>query len=306
MVNEAISALITDPDGIYVDGTVGSGGHSEAIGKKLSVNGRLICLDRDPEALKMSKERLAFLGNRVIWLHANYDELGGCLKTLGIETVTGLLLDLGTSSFQLDQSKRGFSFNRDEPLDMRMDPADETTAAQLINTLTQQEIKTLLKAYGEEKRASMIATAIERARNKQPFQSSRQLADVIRSVFPSFRRPGEKDPATRSFQAIRIAVNKELDHLKGILDDAPSLIAHEGRLVTLAYHSLEDRIIKQTMAAWEKACICPPDLPECGCGKKALFRPIQKKGIRPRPSEIAHNPRARSAILRAAERTEHG
>jgi 16S rRNA (cytosine1402-N4)-methyltransferase len=301
-----MSTLITDPEGIYVDGTVGSGGHSEAIGKRLSANGCLICMDRDPEALKTAKARLAFLGNRVTWLHANYDELDERLNRLGIEKITGLLLDLGISSFQLDQSKRGFSFNKDESLDMRMDPADETTAAQLVNTLTHQELKTLLRTYGEERRASVIATAIERARNKKPIQSSRQLADVIRSVFPLSRRPGEKDPATRSFQAIRIAVNKELDHLKKILDDVPSLIAHKGRLVTLAYHSLEDRIVKQTMTAWEKACICPPDLPECGCGKKRLFRLIQKKGIRPCASEIAQNPRARSAILRAAERIEGG
>lgn len=293
---------MTDPDGFYVDGTVGSGGHSEAIGKRLSSKGRLIGFDRDSEVLKFSEKRLSTLSHGVTLVNANYAEMGERLTNLGIEKVSGVFLDLGLSSYQLDQSGRGFSFNKDEPLDMRMDPAGGVTASQLINSLSKKEIQILLRVYGEEKRAGMIAAAIERERIQKPIESSRQLAELIRSVVPASRRPGQKDPATRSFQAIRIAVNKELENLKIFLDSVPSLITGGGRLVVLSYHSLEDRMVKQAMVAWEKGCTCPPDLPECACGGKPLFKRIQKKGLKPGSEEVADNPRARSATLRAAER----
>ena len=302
MLDEVVSFLMTDPDGIYVDGTVGSGGHSEAIGKRLSSKGRLIGFDRDSEVLKFSEKRLSPLSHGVTLINANYAAMSGHLADLGIEKVNGVLLDLGLSSYQLDQSGRGFSFNKDEPLDMRMDPAGGITASQLINSLSKKEIQTLLRVYGEEKRAGMIARAIERERIQNPIESSRQLAELIRSVVPASRRPGQKDSATRSFQAIRIAVNRELENLKIFLDSVPSLIKVGGRLVVLSYHSLEDRMVKQAMVAWEKGCTCPPDLPECACGGKPLFIRIQKKGLKPGSEEVAFNPRARSATLRAVER----
>ncbi len=302
MVNEVIASLMTDPNGIYVDGTVGSGGHSEAIGRKLSSRGRLICLDWDPEAFSLSCKRLSVFGDKITAIRANYADMGECLGGLGIEKVHGILLDLGVSSYQLDHSGRGFSFNRDEPLDMRMDPAKEVTAFQVINTFSLKEIKILLKTYGEEKRAGFIATAIERERKKRPIKSSRQLAELVRQTLPP-PRFGGKDPVTRSFQALRITVNKEIENLTRFLNNVPFHIVKGGRLVVLSYHSIEDRMVKRAMANWEKACICPPDLPECACGKVALFKRIQKKGIKPSKAEITHNPRARSATLRAAERT---
>ncbi|MBW2609006.1 MAG: 16S rRNA (cytosine(1402)-N(4))-methyltransferase RsmH [Deltaproteobacteria bacterium] len=302
MVNEVIRFLVTVSEGVYVDATVGSGGHSEAIGKEISSKGRLICLDRDPEAVRLSRERLSHLGERVTLINANYAELSEILEGLGIEKVNGILLDLGFSSYQIEQSGRGFSFNRDEPLDMRMDPGDEVTAQQMINNLSANEIKRILRDYGEEKRAGIISRSIERERKKGPITSSLQLAELVRSVIPSSYRPGVIDPATRTFQALRIAVNRETENIKIFLDKVPPLFAKGGRLVFLSYHSLEDRMVKQKMAGWEKGCTCPPDFPECACGKTPLFKRVNRKGIRPDKGETKDNPRARSAMLRASER----
>ncbi|MFC1532727.1 16S rRNA (cytosine(1402)-N(4))-methyltransferase RsmH [Thermodesulfobacteriota bacterium] len=302
MVNEVIRSLVTFPEGIYVDGTVGSGGHSEAIGKKISEKGHLICLDRDSEAVRLSRKRLSSLAGRVSFYQANFAELDVILEELRVGMVNGILLDLGVSSYQLDQSGRGFSFNRDEPLDMRMDLSDKINAQELINRLSAREIEKILRDYGEEKRARLVARTIDRERRKRPIKSSLQLSDLIRSIIPSSHHPGAKDPATRSFQALRIAVNREMENLKAFLGLVPPLIKKGGRLVFLTYHSLEGRLIKQALADWERGCTCPPDLPECGCGKEPLFKRINKKGIKPDKKEIEYNPRSRSAILRAAER----
>ena len=302
MVNEVIKSLVTVQGGIYVDCTAGSGGHSEAIAGKISGEGRLICVDRDSEAIRFSRERLGYLGKRVTFIKANFAELDVILRDLGIGMAMGILLDLGMSSYQLERSGRGFSFNRDEPLDMRMDISDAITAQELINTLPAAELKRILREYGEEKRAISISKIIERERVKAPIRTSLQLANLVRSIIPPSRYPGAKDPATRTFQALRIAINREMENLKRFLDKAPSLIERGGRVVFLTYHSLEDRLVKQAMADWEKGCICPPDLPECACNKKPLFRRIYKKGIKPLKIEIQDNPRARSSILRAAER----
>jgi 16S rRNA (cytosine1402-N4)-methyltransferase len=302
MVNETISILVTDPDGAYVDGTVGSGGHSEAIGRKLSPQGRLIGMDKDPEGLKIAKERLAFLGKRVTLINASYAEVAEILGELKISKISGVLLDLGLSSSQLELSGRGFSFNRDEPLDMRMDPGGNITAHNLINELSPQEIEKILRDYGEEKKARSISRAIDRERKKQPIESSLQLANLIRAVIPSPRHPGAIDPATRTFQALRIAVNNELENLKIFLEKIPTLMKSGGRLVILSYHSLEDRLVKKAIKDWEIKCSCPPDFPKCVCGKKPLFRRIYKKGIKPAEKEILDNPRSRSATLRSAER----
>jgi 16S rRNA (cytosine1402-N4)-methyltransferase len=298
LVKQVVEALLTSPDGIYVDGTVGTGGHSEAIGNAMGAKGRLLCLDRDPEALRICRERLSFLGERVVLVKGNYAAANEIIRNFEIDAVHGILLDLGMSSHQLERSGRGFSFTRDEPLDMRMDPGNGVTAEQLINGSPAQELEKILRDFGEEKRAKTIAKRIVQAR---PISSSLQLADLIEAAVPWSRR-ARKHPATRTFQALRIAVNQELEHLKTFLEKAPSLILTGGRLVVLSYHSLEDRMVKQTMTDWERGCECPPDFPECRCGKRPIFNRLQKKGIKPDHEEIAQNPRARSAILRVTER----
>jgi len=301
-VQEVLEDLITDPDGTYIDGTVGSGGHSEAIGKRIWGRGQLLCLDRDSEAIRISKERLSFLGERVRFIKGSYESADQVLRDLGWGKAHGILLDLGMSGFQLEQSGRGFSFHRDEPLDMRMDPDAGVTAEHLIQHLSEKELEEILRQYGEERRARAIARRIGQERKTKPIRSSLHLAHLIESVVQRPRRAGAKHPATRTFQALRIAVNKELEHLASFLDKSPALLAGSGRLVILSYHSLEDRMVKRAMMDWEKGCQCPPTLPQCGCGKEPLFRRLHKKGVRPDPKEIEENPRARSAVLRAAER----
>ena len=302
LVQEVLDDLITSPDGTYIDGTVGSGGHSEAIGRRIGEQGRLVCLDRDPEAIRISKQRLSFLGERVRFVKASYGSADQVLRDLGWGKANGILLDLGMSGFQLEQSGRGFSFHRDEPLDMRMDPDAGVTAEHLIQHLSEKEIEEILRGYGEERRARSIARRIGQDRKTKPILSSLHLAHLVESVVPRSQGAGAKHPATRTFQALRIAVNKELEHLASFLDKGPALLAPSGRLVILSYHSLEDRMVKQAMMDWEKDCECPPSLPQCCCGKVPLFRRLHKKGIRPGPKEMEQNPRARSAILRAAER----
>jgi len=302
LVQEVLEDLITDPDGTYIDGTVGSGGHSEAIGKRIGERGQLLCLDRDSEAIRISKERLSFLGERVRFIKGSYESADQVLRDLGWGKAHGILLDLGMSGFQLEQSGRGFSFHRDEPLDMRMDPDAGVTAEHLIQHLSEKELEEILRQYGEERRARAIARRIGQERKTKPIRSSLHLAHLIESVVQRPRRAGAKHPATRTFQALRIAVNKELEHLASFLDKSPALLAGSGRLVILSYHSLEDRMVKRAMMDWEKGCQCPPTLPQCGCGKEPLFRRLHKKGVRPDPKEIEENPRARSAVLRAAER----
>lgn len=303
LVHQVADSLVTTLSGIYVDGTVGSGGHSEAIGKKIGEKGRLICLDRDPDAVRISQERLVFLGERVTVIKANYVDLAEVLKAEGLSKADGVLLDLGLSSYQLEHSSRGFSFQRDECLDMRMDPEDEVTAYQLINNASREELERILREYGEEKRAKSIAKRIEKERKLRSIDTSRQLASLIKSVVFTSHRHGAKHPATRTFQAIRIAVNRELDNLKRCLDLLPAHIEKGGRLAVLSYHSLEDRVVKQTMMNWEKSCRCPPEFPVCACDNKPLFKRLHKKGKKPDGEEIRKNPRARSAILRVAERT---
>lgn len=302
MVRQVVTNLITDPNGIYVDGTAGSGGHSEAIAGTLTEKGQLLCLDRDPEGILMVQRRLAFMRDRVRVRKANYAALDQVMEQEDFQGVHGILLDLGMSSFQVDHSGRGFSFSRDEPLDMRMDPGLEETASRLVNTLQQKDLERILREYGEERKARIIAKQIEMARKEDAIETTLQLTKLIQAVTRPTRKGEGIHPATRTFQALRIAVNKELDHLKTFLKVVPSLLWCGGRLVVLSYHSLEDRIVKQTMQQWERGCTCPPDLPVCACGKEPLFRRTSKRGRRPAKEEIADNPRARSAIMRMAER----
>jgi 16S rRNA (cytosine1402-N4)-methyltransferase len=302
LVQEAIRFLVTMENGVYVDGTAGSGGHSEAILSRMGERGRLICLDRDPEAIEVTRERLAPYGKNVTLVKGNFADLDKIFRDLGLEKGHGILLDLGMSTAQLDHSGRGFSFSRDEPLDMRMDKEGDVTARDLVNALSREELEHILRTCGEEKRAKGIAKTIERERSKKPIESTLQLANLIQSVIPQPHHLRGKHPATRTFQALRITVNKELEHLGAFLEKAPELIFKGGRLVVLSYHSLEDRMVKRAMAEWERGCRCPADLPVCGCGKTPLFRRLQKKGVKPDPEEVRGNPRARSAVLRAAGR----
>jgi len=243
LVHEVVKYLVSEPDGIYVDGTVGSGGHSEAIGRSLSGKGRLVCIDRDPDAVGVSKERLAFLGEKACVVKANFADLDMVLKHRGLKEVDGVLLDLGMSSYQLEKSGRGFSFSKNEPLDMRMDPDEELTARDLVNSLSARELEKLLRDYGEEKRAKIIARAITTSRREKPIDTSSTLAALTKSVVPPSRRPGALHPATKTFQALRIEVNKELKNIQIFLKKLPQMMAKGGRLVVLSYHSLEGRLI---------------------------------------------------------------
>ena len=302
LVKEVVKHLVHDPEGIYVDGTAGTGGHSAAILEKLAGRGRLICLDRDPDAVSLSKKRLAHAGNKVCVIRANFADLDGVLKDLGIRRVEGVLLDLGMSSYQLEKSGRGFSFSRGEPLDMRMNPDNDLVASHLVNDIPPKGLEQILRDYGEEKNAKSIVRAIVRERARRPIETSSQLAALIDAVSPKSRRHRSRHPATQTFQALRIAVNKEFQKLDTFLNKIPSLMALNGRLVVLSYHSLEDRRVKRRMIEWEKPCSCPPDFPHCVCGKVPLFRRLIKKGLKPSHEEIDKNPRARSAMMRAAER----
>ena len=302
LLDEAVRMLVADPGGLYVDGTVGTGGHSEAIAERIAGKGQLICLDQDPDAVQRSKKRLTDWGSAVRIVQANYADLNTVLDQVGIKDVQGVLLDLGMSSLQIERSGRGFSFERDEPLDMRMDPNRQISARDIVNNFPLREIETILRQFGEEKRARAIARAIGKARSERPIETSKQLAALITSSLSSHHRFGAKHPATKAFQALRIAVNQELENLDRFLEKAPYLIATGGRLVILSYHSLEDRRVKHAMMGWESQCSCPAGFPTCVCGKVVLFTRLNKRPIRPSPEEVAINPRSRSAVLRAAER----
>jgi len=299
---EVVKHLVHFPDGLYVDGTSGSGGHAVAVAAALGGEGRLICLDRDPVAVQFTRRRLGFLGERLWAVQANYADLDRILKRRGFNLPHGILLDLGMSSYQLEQSGRGFSFTRDETLDMRMDPGEDLTAKDLVNQLSLRELEKVLRDYGEERRAKAVARAIVRGRRKRPIEKASELAALVKSVFPPSRRFQTRHPATRVFQALRIAVNRELENLEVFLGKVPSLLERGGRLCILSYHSLEDRKVKRAMADWERGCTCPPDFPRCVCGNRPVFRRLFKKALRPSPEEIEKNPRARSALLRVAER----
>jgi len=301
LVQEAIQYLNLKPGGMYVDGTVGSGGHSLEILSHLPEKSGLICLDRDPDAIRLSHERLSS-DLRVQLIQANFAELDRVMQELAIDKIDGVLLDLGMSSYQIEKSGRGFSFNREEPLDMRMNPDHKPTGEHLINSLSFGSLQTLLWEYGEERRSRTLARAIVKARDKKPIKTAKELAQIIEGATPKSHQPWKRHPATKTFQALRITINKEMDNLETFLQKIPTLLAEGGRLVVIAYHSLEDRKVKRAMVHWERACTCPPDFPVCVCDKSPTFRRLFKKGRKPEQAEIHNNPRARSAIMRAAER----
>ena len=303
MLDECISGLNIRPDGIYVDGTAGGAGHSSAIAGLLGENGRLISLDRDPDAVAAASERLSPFPNAQV-VHSNYSQLREVLDNLGIDKVDGVLMDLGVSSFQLDEESRGFSYHADAPLDMRMSK-EGLSAADVVNTFPEQELAKIIFEYGEEKFSRRIAANIVAARNEAPVNTTLQLADIIRKSVPQKARR-DKNPCKKTFQAIRIAVNGELDHLSKGLDDAFYSLKPGGRLAVITFHSLEDRLVKQRFAGWCKGCICPPDFPQCVCGHKPQGILVNRKPVEAGEKELERNNRSRSAKLRIIERSAEG
>lgn len=299
LLKPTINSLAIKPDGIYLDGTAGGGGHSAEILKQLSPKGRLICVDQDPDAIETLHQRFDTYQNVTI-VKSNFSEIPSVIAALGIKALDGVLLDIGVSSHQLDTAERGFSYHHDAPLDMRMSQSGRT-AADLINTLSFQELVYILSAYGEEKFAKNIARAIERERLIQPITTTLRLAEIIKSAYPAAKRH-EKHPARKTFQALRIAVNGELDRLSEGLDGAFESLEHNGRLSVITFHSLEDRIVKKRMASWCEGCTCPKDFPICVCGNKPKAKLAGKKPIEAEPDELEENPRSRSAKLRCCIR----
>ena len=300
LLHECIENLNIRPDGIYVDGTLGMGGHSEQIAARLTT-GKLIGIDRDETAIERAGARLAPFGDRVQLVHGNFRDTAAILDRLGIDAVDGMLFDLGVSSPQLDESERGFSYMHDAPLDMRMDATEGLSAWNVVNEWPEGELKRILYEYGEERYAPRIAGAIVRARAQQPIATTMELVDVIRSAMPGAALREKQHPAKRSFQAIRIAVNDELEAEREMLLTAMDRLAPGGRLCVISFHSLEDRIVKTAIREREDGCTCPRDFPMCVCGFVQTMKTVTKP-ITASEEELNDNPRARSARLRVAER----
>lgn len=300
LLEECMDGLSIRPDGIYVDGTAGGAGHSSAIASRLGSSGRLIALDRDPDAVATATERLSVYPNAQV-VHSNYSRIREVLDDLGIDKVDGILMDLGVSSYQLDEESRGFSYHADAPLDMRMSK-EGASAADIVNTFSEQELARILFEYGEEKFSRRIASNIVAQRANAPIKTTLQLADIVRMSVPQKARR-DKNPCKKTFQAIRIAVNGEFEHLSKGLEDAFFSLKSGGRLAVITFHSLEDRIVKQKFAGWCKGCICPPDFPVCVCGHKPQGALVNRKPIEAEEKEVERNNRSRSAKLRIIERS---
>ena len=300
LLAECIEALHIRPEGIYVDGTLGRAGHSREIAQRLTT-GRLVCIDRDQAAIDAAQERLAPWMDRVTLVHSNFSRLAEVLDDLHIDAVDGMLFDLGVSSPQLDDPARGFSYRADAPLDMRMSQQGET-AADLVNTASREEISRILRDYGEEPYAWQIAGHIVEARETTPIETTLQLADIVASAMPPAERRKNKNPSRRTFQALRIAVNHELDALEEGLDTIFEHLAPGGRLCVITFHSLEDRLVKNKFRRWSTACTCPPEFPVCVCGGKAKAKLITRKPIEANTRELEENRRSRSAHLRVLEK----
>ena len=301
LLQECLDGLNIKPDGIYVDGTLGGAGHSSQIAKRLTT-GRLIGIDRDPVALSAAGQRLKPYGDRVTLIHSNFCQIAQVLDDLGIDKVDGILLDLGVSSPQLDDSSRGFSYMADAPLDMRMNNEDPVTAADIVNTWSYEELRRILFDYGEERYAPQIAANICRRRETAPIETTLELVDVIRWAMPAQALREKQHPAKRCFQAIRIAVNDELGAVRKVMEAAIPRLKTGGRLAIITFHSLEDRIVKNGMADAAKGCTCPPSFPVCVCGKKPQVKLVNRKPIVATEEELEINPRSRSAKLRVCEK----
>jgi 16S rRNA (cytosine1402-N4)-methyltransferase len=302
MPDEAIHYLAPKSGGIYVDGTIGGAGHAVRILEASSPDGILIGFDRDKDALKAAGERVLPFGDRVRLVHGNFTGIEEVLAEFGIERIDGLLLDLGVSSHQLDMAERGFSFQQDAPLDMRMDRSSGATAAELLNSLAEEDLARIIRDFGEERWAKRIAAFIVRAREEAPIETTLRLVDIIKGAIPKGAWEERLHPATRTFQALRIAVNEELTSLEKGLDIGVRMLNRRGRVVVIAFHSLEDRIVKNSFRHSAHGCTCPKGLPYCVCGNKPLLRLLTGKPVMAGAAEVEANPRARSAKLRAAER----
>lgn len=302
MLEETIESLCIRPDGIYVDGTLGGGGHSFAVASKLDDGGRLIGIDQDGDAIEAATRRLEPYRDRVTIVRSNYAQMKNVLEELSIPKVNGILLDLGVSSYQLDNGERGFTYREDVPLDMRMDLRQSRTARDIVNDYTEMELFHMIRDYGEDKFAKNIAKHIVAARQEQPIETTGQLCDIIRAAIPKKVRATGGHPAKKTFQAIRIELNHELEVLRDHLEEMIDLLDDGGRLCVITFHSLEDRIVKNIFRTCEKPCICPAEFPICTCGRVSKGRVITRKPIVPGAKELEENSRSKSAKLRVFER----
>lgn len=302
MLDECMEGLAIRPDGIYVDGTAGGAGHSSAIAARLGEGGRLIALDQDETAVAVATERLSAFGARAQVVRSNFCEVASVMETLGIEKIDGMLMDLGVSSYQLDTAERGFSYQADAPLDMRMDVRNPLTAKRVVNEYSEDDLRRILFEYGEERFSSRIASNIVRERERGSIETTGELVEIIKRSIPSAQRDGGRHPAKRSFQALRIEVNAELDVIAPAIRSAVRLLKPGGRIAIITFHSLEDRIVKQTFASLAQGCTCPRNFPVCVCGNRPELRVVTRKPILPSDGELEINPRSRSAKLRVAEK----
>ncbi len=302
LLDECIEALAIRSDGTYIDGTAGGAGHSSVIASHLGEGGRLLALDQDETAVAVATERLSAFGDRARVVRSNFCELASVCEKLGITEIDGLLLDLGVSSYQLDTAERGFSYQADAPLDMRMDVRNPLTAKIIVNEYSEDRLKKILFEYGEERFSSRIASNIIRERERAPIETTGELVEIIKRSIPAAARDGGHHPAKRSFQALRIEVNAELDVIAPAIESAVRLLRRGGRVAIITFHSLEDRIVKQAFARLAEGCTCPKSFPICVCGKRPTVKVITRKPILPSEAELEINPRARSAKLRVAEK----
>jgi 16S rRNA (cytosine1402-N4)-methyltransferase len=303
LLYETVDSLNIKPDGIYVDGTLGGGGHALEVCSRLNENGRLIGIDQDADAIKAASERLSDYRDRITIVRSNYENIQSVLMDLGIKGVDGIYLDLGVSSYQLDTPERGFTYREeDAPLDMRMDQRNTETAADIVNTYSEFDLYRMIRDYGEDKFAKNIAKHIVKAREKKPFETTGELNEIIKNAIPAKVRATGGHPSKRTYQAIRIELNQELEVLKRSIDTMIDLLNPGGRLSIITFHSLEDRIVKTRFRTNENPCTCPPDFPVCVCGKKSKGRVITRKPIVPAEEEIAENKRSKSSKLRVFER----
>lgn len=302
LLQEVIDSLNVQPDGIYVDGTLGGAGHAYEVCRRLGQGGRMIGIDQDEDAIAAATKRLADFKDQVTIVRSNYEAMKDVLHDLGIEKVNGITLDLGVSSYQLDSAERGFSYREDAPLDMRMDNRQEVTAATVVNEYTESELFQVIRKYGEDKFAKNIAKHIVAARQVKPITTTGELTEIIRESIPMKMQVKSGHPAKRTFQAIRIELNRELDVLRDSLDGMIDILDDGGRLCIITFHSLEDRIVKTIFRKNENPCTCPSDFPVCVCGKKSKGKVITRKPILPGETEMEENPRSKSAKLRIFER----
>lgn len=302
LLEETVNSLNIRPDGIYVDGTLGGGGHAWEVCRRLNGGGRFIGIDQDADAIMAATERLKEYGGMVTIVRNNYENIAEVFRELGIEKADGIYLDLGVSSYQLDTAERGFTYREDAPLDMRMDQRNTQTAADIVNTYSEAELYRVIRDYGEDKFAKNIAKHIVRVRQEKPFETTGELIEVIKAAIPMKVRAVGGHPAKKTFQAIRIELNHELDVLNRSIDTMIDLLSPGGRLSIITFHSLEDRIVKNRFRDNENPCICPPDFPVCMCGRVSKGKVITRKPIVPSEDEIKENKRAKSSKLRVFER----